>query len=584
MFEGTSVADSMRLALPAWLRSYRTRFLPGDMVAALVVTLLLVPQCLAYAALAGLPPQMGLYASLLPLVAYALFGSSMVLSVGPVAVISLMTATVLAPVAPAGSPEYIAAAILLALMSGAMLFIFGLMRLGALAQFLSHPVINGFIMGSAVLIIVGQLHPLLGVAAEGDTALQLLTSLVASIDQLPALTASVGVATLLLLCLARWGLSPVLVKIGLPGPAASLAARLTPTVAVLGGAVLVAVLGWDKQLDVVGALPSGLPAMVLPEMHWSLMGQLWLPALIIGLVGFVESVAIAQAFAHRSRQRIDTNAELRGLGAANIASAFSGGFPVTGGFSRTAVNAEAGANTPLAGIMAAVLIALVLLFATDLFRTLPVAVLAATIIVAAAVLIDFQSLRHNWRYDHAEGFAQGGTALGVLVAGVETGIAIGIALSLATLVWRASRPHIAVVGRVPDTEHFRNVNRYEVETRRELLLLRVDENLFFGNAEAVERYIHKALAEQPETRHLVLVMSSVSSIDATALEMLNTLNDSLMEQGIGLHLAEVKGPVLSQLEHDRFAQRLSGEIHLSTHAAFEALRLREAAAEEDAAQ
>lgn len=303
----------------------------------------------------------------------------------------------------------------------------------------------------------------------------------------------------------------------------------------------------------------------------SLLQQLWLPALAIGLIGFVESVSIAQAFAQRNRQRIDANAELRGLGAANLVSAFSGAFPVTGGFSRTAVNAEAGARTPLAGIFAALMIAVVLLFATGLFRSLPSTVLAATIIVAAVGLVDIKTLRHTWHYDRAEGLALIGTAAGVLLAGVEVGIGIGIALSLATLVWRASRPHIAILGRVPGTEHFRNIHRYQVETRPQLLMLRIDENLFFGNCEAVEQHILAALAERPQTRHLVLLMSSVSSIDATALEMLDTLNSRQFELGVTVHLAEVKGPVIERLEHDGFPARLHGEVFLSANQAFEQL-------------
>ena len=560
--------------VPPWIPAYRRRYLAGDLAAALVVTLLVVPQGLAYAALAGLPAQLGLYASILPLVAYALFGSSMVMSVGPVAVISLMTSAALAPVAVPGTAEYIAGAVTLALLSGAMLFALGLLRLGALAQFLSHPVISGFISGAALLIIIGQLRPLLGITSDGDTALGLLRGIVAEVRAGPfqPLTAAVGVSSVVVLGMARIGLAPLLARLGVAPGTASLATRLTPMVVVLAGAVLVLLLDWRDRLAVVGPIPEGLPRAVAPAIDLDLAAQLWLPALIIGLVGFVESVSIAQGFASRHRQRIDTNAELLGLGAANIASGLSGALPVTGGFSRTAVNADAGANTPLAGVFAALLISLVLLFATGLFSALPMTVLAATIIVAACALVDVASLRHNWHYDRAEGLAQGGTAVGVLVAGVEVGIGIGIALSLATLVWRASRPHIAIVGRVPGTEHFRNVKRYEVETRRDLLVLRVDENLFFGNAEAVEKFILRALDQQPETRHLVLVMSSVSSIDATALEMLDMLNERLMDQGMQLHLAEVKGPVLGQLEHDGFPTRLSGELFLSTHAAFEALR------------
>ncbi|KJS07035.1 MAG: sulfate:proton symporter [Gammaproteobacteria bacterium BRH_c0] len=559
--------------LPGWLTAYHTGQLPGDLVAAMVVTLLLVPQGLAYAALAGLPAQLGLYASLLPLVAYAVFGSSMVMSVGPVAVISLMTAAALMPIAAPGSSEYIAGAILLSLLSGVMLFAFGLLRLGAMAQFLSHPVISGFISGAALLIIIGQLRPLLGIASGGESAIELGMGLVAELGSLQLLTAAFGVGTFILLLFARKGLVQLLTLAGIPAASASLLAKLMPIVTVLGSASLVMVMDWQEQIAVVGTLPGGLPQLAIPAIDVSLVTKLWLPALAIGLIGFVESVSIAQAFASKNRQRIDTNAELRGLGAANIVSAFSGAFPVTGGFSRTAVNADAGAHTPLAGVLAAILVALVLVFATGLFQTLPMAVLAATIVISAIGLVDIKSLLHNWHYDRAEGLAQAGTMLGVLLAGVEVGIVTGIALSLATLVWRASRPHIAIVGLVPGTEHFRNVNRYEVETRSEILILRVDENLFFGNAEAVEKFILRALDAQPEAMHVVLVMSSVSSIDATALDMLDMLNARLIDLGMQLHLAEVKGPVRDQLEHDHFPERLGGEIFLSTFRAYEALGL-----------
>ncbi|WP_438952194.1 SulP family inorganic anion transporter, partial [Porticoccus sp.] len=335
----------MRKLLPSWLRDYQTKLLSSDLVAAVVVTLLLIPQGLAYAALAGLPPQLGLYASLLPLLAYALFGSSMVMSVGPVAVISLMTGAALAPIAEPGSGEYIAGAILLALMSGVMLFSFGLMRLGAMAQFLSHPVISGFISGAALLIIIGQLRPLLGISSHGETGVELAVGLVANLDHIQPLTAVFGFVTFFLLWLAGHWLAKLLINFGMTSDTASLIAKLMPIVTVLGSAALVSLMDWEMHLQVVGSLPGGLPALVVPAIDFSIMAQLWLPALAISLIGFVESVSIAQAFASKNRQRINTNAELRGLGAANIASALSGAFPVTGGFSRTAVNAEAGARS-----------------------------------------------------------------------------------------------------------------------------------------------------------------------------------------------------------------------------------------------
>lgn len=559
----------MKRLLPAWLHDYHRQDMAGDAVAAVVVTLLLVPQGLAYAALAGLPPQLGLYASLLPLLAYALLGSSRVMSVGPVAVTALMTAAALAPIAEAGSPEYVAAAIVLAFVSGLMLLALGVLRLGGLTRLLSHPVISGFISGAALLIVIGQLRSLLGVSVHGETAVALLIGLVGAWDRINLPAAAMGVVALLLLWLAREQLLPLLKMLGLRSAVARLLAKLLPMLLVLGSAALVAILGWQDQVRVVGELPQGLPSLVLPQLSVSLVQQLWWPALVIGVIGFVESVSIAQAFAHRHRQRVDANAELRGLGAANIVSALSGGFPVAGGFSRTAVNAEAGARTPLAGVFAAGLIALVLLFATDLFRFLPMSVLAATIIVAAWALVDIKTLRHAWHYDRAEALALVATALGVLLAGVDIGIGVGVALSIAILIWRASRPHMAILGRVPGTEHFRNVQRHQVEIRADLLLVRVDESLFFGNAETVEARLLKQLDRQPTVRHLVLVLSSVSHIDTTALDMLDALNTRLASQGIGLHLAEVKGPLMDQLEQEGLPQRLNGAIFLSTQHAFE---------------
>ncbi len=559
--------------IPGWVRGYRREDFTGDLLAGLIATMLVVPQGLAFAALAGLPAHYGLYASLLPLLAYAVFGTSMVISVGPVAVISLMTAAALAPVAVVGSPEYIAAAAMLALLSGVMLFLFGLLRLGMLAQFLSHPVISGFIAGSALLIIIGQLRPLLGISVDGHNAIELLIGILAALDEINLLSAMFGGIILALLVAARFGLGALLQRAGLAEKPAELVTRLVPMLAVIFGALLVALFGWESRLDVIGELPGGLPKLAFPDAGLSLIGQLWLPALLIGLVGFVESVGIARTYAVRNGQRIDPDAELRGIGAANLASGFSGAFPVTGALSRTALNADAGARTPFAGVVSALLIALILLAGTGLFRTLPETVLAATIIVIAFGLIDPDGFRQIWRYDRAEAWAYLMTAAGVVLSGVGIGIAIGIALSLATLIWRASRPHIAVLGRIGQSQHFRNVERHEVETAPELLMLRIDENLFFGNAEAVEDRIGEELDEHPKVRHLVLVMSSVSYVDETALEMLERLNRRLRDKGIDLHLAEVKGPVLDPLgAANRLLSDLGGTVHLSTWDAYTRLR------------
>lgn len=562
----------VKAPVPLWLKQYRRQNLSADLTAALVSGMLLVPQGLAYALLAGLPPHIGLYASLLPLIAYAIFGSSSAMAVGPAAVLSLMTLSALSSVAPVGSPEYIAAAIMLTLLSGLFLFAMGLLKLGALSNLLSHPVINGFVSGAAALIIVGQLPALLGIEAEGDTASIKLLHVIQHLPEAHLPTMLFGVLTALTLVVSRIWLPMLLFRLGAPKQIARLTARLMPMLLVLCAIAVVHWLAFADKLEVVGDIPAGLPAVTVPELDWNLIYRVMLPALIIALLGFVESHSIAQALATRRRERLNADGELLGLGAANIASAFSGGLPVAGSFSRTAVNAEAGAASPLAGVFAALLMIPILLFLTGLFSDLPLTVLAAIIIVAAAGLFDFKGFIHNWRYDRTDGLAMLFTFLGVLLFGVEVGIALGIGLSFATLIWRSSRPHIAVVGRVPGTEHFRNVLRHEVETRKELLFLRIDESLFFSNISAVEDRLLSELKRHPGTRHLVLILSSVSRIDGTALERLQQINKELKTRDISLHLAEVKGPVLDRLSRSKLLEQLSGRIFLSSYIAELALQ------------
>ena len=555
--------------LPAWLRNYRRAQLPGDLIAGVIVTAMLVPQSLAYAMLAGLPPEMGLYASILPLAAYALFGSSMTLAVGPVAVISLMTASALQPLAAAGSAQYATLAVQLALLSGAMLFAFGLLRFGFMANLLSHPVIAGFISGSAVLIAISQARYLFGISASGASSWETLVHLVAALPQWNPATTIIGLGTLAFLFAAR-GHAAVLLAHLLSRQSAELAARLAPMLAIVASGAMVA--GFDLAeragVAVVGVVPTGLPALAFTLPDPQTLSNLWLPALLISLVGFVESVSVARSLALRRGERIHPDRELLGLGAGNLASALSGGYPVTGGFARSIVNFAAGANTPLAGIASAVLMGIVVLGFTGLFSPLPQAVLAATIIAAVVPLIDLATLRRAWGYDRADAWSYMGTAGGVLGLGVEQGIVIGVALSLGMLLWRSSHPHIALVGRVPGTEHFRNVERHRVETLPGLVALRVDESLFFGNIEAVEENIGQLLSAQPEAKRLLLICSAVNHIDATALDALTTLERDLDRRGIALCLAEVKGPVMDRLAHTELGARLRGRVFLSTHAAF----------------
>ncbi|GAA6132215.1 SulP family inorganic anion transporter [Halopseudomonas sabulinigri] len=568
------MSDNPRLQPPggtemlAWVRHYRRAWLSGDLTAGLVLSIMVIPQSMAYAMLAGMPVQVGLYASLLPLLGYALFGSSMSMSVGPVAVTGLMTATLLAPLASIGSPDYLQLAVWLALLSGGMLFVLGLLRLGFLANFLSHPVISGFISGAAILILFSQLPSLLG----RESLPHGLRELVREWHLVNTLVLGMGLAALAWLLYARSWMAGHLRGLGLPGALATLLARLAPIVV-----VVVAVWAtWYFDLaahgvPVVGHLPAGLPALVWSTPGLGDLRQLLLPAALISLVTFVESVSIAQSLARRKRQSINPDRELLGLGAANLGSAVTGGFAVAGGFSRSSVNIEAGANTPVAGVIAALIIGLILLTVAPLFAYLPLVMLAAVIMVAVTPLIDVRSLIRAWRYDRAEGLTLLSTLLGVLILGVEGGIILGVCWSIVAQLWRGSRPHVAVIGRVPDTHYFRNTKRHLVETVPQLLALRIDENIFFANTKAVEQAIYQALADYPDTREVLLILSAVNHIDSTGLDMLSELTEGLNERGIHLHLAEVKGPLMDHLEHTDWITRQVDQLFPSTHIAFNTL-------------
>lgn len=563
----------MKLA-PPWLARYRRQQFGQDVLAGVVATVLLVPQSLAYAMLAGLPPQMGLYASILAPMLYACLGSSSVQAVGPVAITALMTASIVGPLAAAGTQEYVAIASVLALLSGAMLLAFGLLRLGFAANLLSAPVVAGFVSGSAVLIVLAQIKVLLGMQGQGHTAMALAESMLEHLGTINRVTATIGLVCLAALWLARRYLHVGMLRWGIAQQRAELFSRLAPVLVALGAGATVAWLGLDRtaSVAVVGPIPGGLPHPGLPLPVSVGVGQLVVPALLMAIVGFVQSISIAQAMAMRRGERIDPNAELCGLGLAGIGAAVTAGGPVSGGMSRTVVNLAAGATSPVAGAVTGALFMVVLLGLANGFGPLPHAMLAASIVLGAASLIDIAALRRAWRYDRADAAAYLGTALGVLMLGIQAGIGIGITLALAVLVWRASRPHIAVVGRMPGTEHFRNVARHVVDTLPGLLALRIDENLFFANANVVDARLRDELAARPGTRDLLLVMSSVSQIDLTGLEMLLALNRDLAAQDVRLHLAEVKGPVLDRLQNTDLLDQISGRLFLSTHDAFVALQ------------
>jgi len=554
-----------------WGRDYDRSTLSADLLAAVIVTIMLIPQSLAYALLAGLPPEAGLYASIAPILLYAVFGTSRALAVGPVAVVSLMTAAAVGQAVDNGV-GYAAAALTLALLSGGMLLLLGVLRLGFIANFLSHPVIAGFITASGILIATSQLQHILGVSAGGHTLPDMLGALWAHAGAVNPATLAIGAGATAFLFWVRQGMKPMLLRLGLPEGAAGVMTKAGPVLAVVVTTGLVAAMGLDgKGVEVVGRVPQSLPPLTLPALDLDLISTLALPAALISIIGFVESISVAQTLAAKKRQRIDPDQELIGLGAANVGAAFTGGYPVTGGFARSVVNFDAGAATPAAGAFTAIGLAFAAVTLTPLIFFLPKATLAATIIVAVLSLVDFTILRHAWRYSRADFAAVLATILVTLGLGVEAGVSAGVALSIGLHLWRSSRPHVAEVGLVPGTQHFRNILRHRVLTDPQVLTLRIDESLWFANARFLEDYMLIRLAEDDEIRHVVLMCSAINEVDFSALETLETLNRRLKEQGIALHLSEVKGPVMDRLKRSDLLEELTGRVFLSQWEAWDTL-------------
>jgi len=561
------------LPILTWARVYNRDTATSDLVAAVIVTIMLIPQSLAYALLAGMPPEAGIYASIAPIVLYAIFGTSRALAVGPVAVVSLMTAAAIGNIAEPGSPELLLAAVTLAFLSGAFLILLGVFRLGFLANFLSHPVIAGFITASGILIAMSQLRHVLGISAGGANLPELLRSLFEHLGEINWITFAIGVSATAFLFWVRKGLMPLLLSTGMKPKLAGVLAKAGPVAAVFVTTFIAWVfnLGETAGLRVVGDVPQGLPPLTMPSFSPDLLGQLIGPAVLISIIGFVESVSVAQTLAARKRQRIVPDQELIGLGAANVGAAFTGGYPVTGGFARSVVNFDAGAETPAAGAYTAVGLLLAAMLLTPLIYHLPQATLAATIIVAVLSLVDFSILKKTWVYSRADFAAVSATIALTLLFGVEVGVTAGVVLSILIHLYKSSRPHMAVVGRVPGTEHFRNVKRHKVEIDETVLTLRVDESLYFANARYLEDSLYDMVAARPQLRHVVLMCPAVNEIDMSALESLEAINERLRALGVTFHLSEVKGPVMDRLRRSDFLNHLSGKVFLSQHQAAQEL-------------
>ena len=563
------------LPLLADLRRPDSRPRRDDVAAGLLTAALLLPQALAYAQLAGLPARAGVLASLLPAIVYALFGRSRALAVGPVAVAALMVAEALARHAPEAALVSTAAVILAAEVGLLLLLLRGL-RWGGLVALISHPVLLGFTAGAALLILLSQLAPLLGLALPRAGPLATLQAVVAALPRVDPLAAAPGLLAMLML-LARPLWAAALRRARLGADAIDTTLRTLPLVVVLLALLAVALLpeAARARLQLVGPLDWAAPAVDLPALADAGLWRALLPsAALIALVAFVESIAVARVLAARRREAVRPDAELGALGLANLAAAFSSAMPVAGSFSRSVVNAQAGARTQLAGVIAAFAVGALALLGSGVLALLPRGVLAAIIIVAFVALLDWRRAAEIYRYDRREALALAITLAGVLLLGIEAGLLVGVLLALGQALRRTMRPHITALGRVPGTEHFRNPRRHAVEQSPGLLLLRVDESLYFANIAAVEDRLEAELAAAggpAVVRDLVLVLSAVSAIDASAEEALEAWAHSLEERGLRLHLAEVKGPVMDRLRQGRLARRLEGRIHLSTHAAVAAL-------------
>jgi len=536
----------------------------------MVTAIMLVPQSMAYAILTGLPPEMGLYASIIPLMLYAVFGSSRVLAVGPVALVSLMVASTLNGLdGVRETAQLMSAAGVLALMVGIISIAMGLLRIGVIVNYVSHYVISGFTSTAALIIFFSQFKHLIGV--DLPRTHNILDILGSAYEKLPALNLasfSIGIGAVVILLFFKNNLEKLLTGIGFSQSLRETVTKTGALVVVILSSLVVYVLGLDVShgVIIVGMIPQGLPTLTFPDIDITLVKTLLPSAFLISFIGFVESVSVAKALASRRRQKIVPNQELVGLGAANIGAAISGGFPVTGGFSRSSVNFQAGANTPLAALITALLVAITVAFLTPYFYYLPKAVLASIIMVAVLTLVDFKAVKRAWNYSKEDAVTLVSTFVAVLAVGIEVGIAIGVFVAISLYLWRISRPHVAIIGRVKGTEHFRNFKRHDVLRSKQVTAARIDESLMFANAAWFEDWAFAFVADNPDCEHFVLNCAAINFIDGSALEVFERLEEGLANTGVTLHLTDVKGPVMDRLKKVGFADHLGVDrIHLSIH-------------------
>ena len=555
------------LPLLGVLVRYRPADFNHDLVAGLVVAVISVPKSMAYAFLAGLPPQAGLYACLLPMFAYTVLGSSRHLVVGPVAVAALMVAAAIGQHAPDFEGGPMALTTVICIEAGLFLLVLRVTQMGGIVHLLSYPVITGFINAAAVLIVLSQLNGFTGIHKEaGGIPIAALWSLITSIGSLNPATLSIAAGSLGLI----WGARRYGDRLGariwplLRDKAA--VSRAAPLLVLLFATLVVGLFDLDLRFDVAtaGHIPGGLPELTLPPLDPLMWLQVMPSAAMIAAVVYVESYTIGSSLAVRERTRLDNPQELLALGAANLAAGFSGATPVAGSFSGSSVNHQAGARTPVSSLICVLTILAVLMVATPLFKDLPQATLAAIVIISVVGLIDIGSVYRHWRFYREDGVTELVTFVTVLAFGVEGGLIAGVLLSIAFFVRRSSRPQVTLVGRIGESEIFRAVHRHDAETREHIAAIRVDENIFFANANNIETQMLRIVNGRPGTVHIVVVCTGINVIDVSGVEMLARLNDTLHRQGIGLHLAAVKHSVLDQLERSRLKGELTGRLFFST--------------------
>lgn len=523
--------------------------LRGDISAGLTVGVMLIPQGMAYAMIAGLPPIYGLYASTIPLIIYAILGTSRQLAVGPVAMVSLLTAAGVSTLAQSGTAEYITLAILLGLLVGIIQFLLGVFKLGFLVDFLSHPVLSGFTSAAALIIGLSQLKHLLGVPIPRSNHIhEILINAVNQVGDIHFWTLAIGLGGILIILLLK--------RLNAKIPNALIIVFLGITIVFFGRLDLLGVL-------IVGEIPSGLPSFELPTGDLSSLRSLLPIALAISLVSYMESIAVAKSIQVKHKDyEVIPNQELIALGSANILGSLFQSFPVTGGFSRTAVNDQSGAQSGLASMISAALIILTLLFLTPLFYYLPKALLASIIMVAVFGLIDLKEARHLWDIDRKDFWMLVVTFISTLLLGIEEGIGVGVILSLAMIIYKTAYPHSAELGRISDTIHYRNLKRFDdLETWEEILILRFDAQLYFANCNNFKQMLQSSISYKgAQLRYIILHFDGINSIDSSALTVLKEITSDLQSANQSLLFCSVKGPVRDKFKLSGFTA-LIGEEH-----------------------